>query len=145
MTWRKTAALTAAALTAVPSAAAKHGSVATAATAPGGGHENPLMQVVDKYRLSYARREEILRVVCREQIDRWWQKYLRFKQARVKFKEAWFNWRIEAMALGPHNRSSWPILPQIPQFPIGLCIIDPQRLRNRVHSELKKSTAGKLL
>lgn len=49
------------------------------------------------------------------------------------------------MALGRHNQNYWPPFPEIPVYPTGLCQLDQNRFRARVHAELKRSTAGKLL
>lgn len=107
--------------------------------------QNPLMQVIEKYRLPAEAREKIIRTVLRDNIERWWTKYQAYKKAKVRFREQWEAWRLDVMALGPHNRELWPKYPPMPQFPYTLMHVDKTRLRKRVFAELKQSKTGQLL
>lgn len=109
-------------------------------------HEiNPLMVVIDKYRLCEQRRLSIVTTMLQENTKRWWIHYQDYKVQRKIFREAWQQWRLQVSALGPHHRNVWPMCPAIPRFPMELVKVDEKWLHAQVLIALRQTEAGQLL
>lgn len=108
-----------------------------------GGH--PLMDVIEKYRLSQEQRDDVVHTMLRENVERWWTRYQEYKEQQRSFKIAMEAWFLEIAALGPHNRNDWPSVPAPPRCPSELMKIDDKWLRSQVLKELRQTQAGQLL
>jgi len=113
----------------------------------GRGHRSvhPLMEVIEKYRLSQEHRDSIAQRMLRDGIERWWSRFHEYKHQQETFRKLWQSWRLEIAALGPHNRHVWPMVPVIPRFPHELTKIDEKWLHAQVLQGLRQTQAGRLL
>mmetsp|Transcript_87171 Transcript_87171/g.164394 ORF Transcript_87171/g.164394 Transcript_87171/m.164394 type:complete len:876 (-) Transcript_87171:139-2766(-) len=106
---------------------------------------HPMMALIEKYRLSKEVKNNIVESIMHENTERWWTRYKEYKAECDVFSKEWRKWRLEIMALGKENQSSWPELPPIPRYPYELTKVDHKLLKSRVFAMLKQSEAGQLL
>jgi hypothetical protein len=106
---------------------------------------HPMMEIIDKHRLSQEVRENLVRHILKENTDRWLIKFREYQEQCKVFVKVWQKWRLAIMALGATNREMWPPPPAIPMYPHELTKVDTKALRSKILIELKMTKAGQLL
>jgi len=106
---------------------------------------HPMMDVINKYRLSKEHRNDLVATMLRNAVSRWWTRYKDYKEQLKHYQKDWEKWRLDVMALGPHNRSAWLPYPLPPRYPYELTKVDTKWLHARVLKTLKTTEAGQLL
>lgn len=103
---------------------------------------HPMMQTLEKYRLSTEVRHEVMNSMFRESIERWWKSYSEYKARVHEANKMWHDWRMEASFLGSHMRCAWPLAPPVPKQAQEVLHIEPLWLRTRVAAALKSNSAA---
>lgn len=106
---------------------------------------HPAMGLIEKYRLGKERKENLMTYALRENSDRFYHKYLEYKDQCKAIGRVWHMWVKDCRRIGPESRECWPPPPNIPLYPYELLKFDMKELRLQVLRELKKTAAGIVL
>jgi len=98
-----------------------------------------VMKLIDTNRMSQKDRQDILRTIRREKLELWYQRYKQYQLWMHQFRLDWQQWRLTVSALGPDQKDDWPRLPQIPQYPYEMCMVDSAYIREQVCERLVKA------
>lgn len=96
---------------------------------------------LDRSRLPEDQRDQLLRSLYRDGQARWFASYRRYQSSLKQFRfDAW-RWRVEAAALGPAFRSSWPAPPEpVPPLQEDIMLfVDTERVRKWILASLLSS------
>jgi len=119
--------------------------VANADSTTPGTNAHPFMALIAQYRLTKELRDGIVSEILRENLDRWYQKYVEYKEDCITFKSLWSRWRKTVADLGPANQSMWPTPPMFPTYPTEVAKVNHQSMRAKVQHAVRETEAGHLL
>mmetsp|Transcript_37721 Transcript_37721/g.87133 ORF Transcript_37721/g.87133 Transcript_37721/m.87133 type:complete len:821 (-) Transcript_37721:284-2746(-) len=102
-------------------------------------------RVLDTYRPSPEAREEVVQLLWRDNVDRWWQEFREYKEQRRNFTRQWFAWSEENHRLSDLYDGFCPEPPTPPELPQVVLHLQDGALQKFVMQSLREGAAAGLL